>query len=576
MKRREAFRLAASGSAAGLLGARAAGADAKVERALRGLPSPKITDVRAIATAPAGLRLVVVKVTTDQDGLYGYGCATFTQRADLVPPAVDRYLKPFLVGKPADRIEDTWQALYASSYWRNGPVLNNAISGVDMALWDIKGRQAGMPVYQLLGGKAREAADCYGHASGSEIPEVLDNARALMARGFRHVRVQVGVPGMAGYGSRRGEGPVTALHSAPVFEPAAYMRRALQLLEAARKELGDEVELLHDVHERISPTQALAFCKDAERFRLFFLEDPVSPEDIGWFRLIRQQCATPLAMGELFNSPHEWVPLIAERLIDFIRVHVSQAGGLTPCRKMAALAEHFGVKTAWHGPGDVSPVGHACNIALDLACANFGIQESSHVRRHDPRGLLGLPGARGRLLLRERGARLGHRGRRARGGEVPVRPRGAGRAAAAERRLGRDPPARRHAHQAVAGPRRPSCAALAWRYCSTHSRRSRAPRESASADQRDELTAWTLAGEIPEAFLRESAELALRRLVGAAVPRQDLEHLAVAVERPPPLPRLQRHLAQAVPRVRGVGVEARVDLQGDERSRARCPAPASL
>jgi mannonate dehydratase len=377
MKRREAFRLAACGSAAGLLGARAAAAEARVERVRRGLPSPVITDVRAIATAPSGLRLVVVKVTTDQDGLHGYGCATFTQRADLVPPAVERYLKPFLVGKPADRIDDAWQALYASSYWRNGPVLNNAISGVDMALWDIKGRQAGMPVYQLLGGKVREAADCYAHASGAEIPEVLDDARALLARGFRHVRVQVGVPGMAGYGSRRGEAPVTALHSAPVFEPAAYVRRSLQLLEAARKELGDEVELLHDVHERLSPTEALGFCKDVERFRLFFLEDPLSPEDIAWFRTIRQQCATPLAMGELFNSPHEWIPLISERLIDYIRVHVSQAGGLTPCRKMAALAELFGVKTAWHGPGDVSPVGHACNIALDLACANFGIQESS-------------------------------------------------------------------------------------------------------------------------------------------------------------------------------------------------------
>ena len=132
---------------------------------------------------------------------------------------------------------------------------------------------------------------------------------------------------MAGYGSGRGEAAVTALHAAPVFEPAAYARRALQLLEAARKELGDEVELLHDVHERLSPTQAVGFCKDVEHFRLFFLEDPVSPEDIGWFRLIRQQCATPLAMGELFNSPHEWIPLISERLIDYIRVHVSQAGG---------------------------------------------------------------------------------------------------------------------------------------------------------------------------------------------------------------------------------------------------------
>ncbi|MFN8091589.1 MAG: enolase C-terminal domain-like protein [Vicinamibacteria bacterium] len=375
MRRRDTFRLAA-GAAAGLAGTRVAEADARVERATRGLPSPKIADVKAIATAPSGLRLVVVKVTTDQPGLYGYGCATFTQRADLVVPAVDRYLKPFLVGKPADRIEDTWQALYASSYWRNGPVLNNAISGVDQALWDVKGRQAGLPVYQLLGGKAREAVDCYSHASGSEIPEVLDNARAILARGFRHVRVQVGVPGMAGYGSRRGDAKVTALHDAPVFEPAAYVRRALALLEAARKELGDEVELLHDVHERVTPAQALAFAKDCERFRLFFLEDPLSPEDIGWFRLMRQQCTTPIAMGELFNSPHEWTPLLSERLVDFIRVHVSQAGGLTPCRKMAAVAEAFGVRTAWHGPGDVSPVGHAANVALDLACSNFGIQEA--------------------------------------------------------------------------------------------------------------------------------------------------------------------------------------------------------
>jgi mannonate dehydratase len=377
LNRREALQLAAAGTAAGLLGERRAEAEARVERARRGLPSPKIADVSVIATAPAGLRLVVVKVATDQDGLYGYGCATFTQRADLVGPAVERYLKPFLLGKPADRIDDTWQALYDSSYWRNGPVLNNAISGVDMALWDIKGRQAGLPVYQLLGGKLREAADCYAHASGAEIEETLDNARALMERGFRHVRVQVGVPGMAGYGSRRGARPVEALHGGPVFEPAAYMRRALKLLEAARRELGDEVELLHDVHERVSPTQALGFCRDVEPFRLFFLEDPLSPEDLDWFRLVRSQCATPIAMGELFNSPHEWIPLVSGRLIDYIRVHVSQAGGLTPSRKIAILGELFGVKTAWHGPGDVSPVGHAGNVALDLASWNFGVQEYS-------------------------------------------------------------------------------------------------------------------------------------------------------------------------------------------------------
>ena len=172
---------------------------------MRGLPSPKIKDVSVIATAPAGLRLTVVKITTDQDGLYGYGCGTFTQRADLVKPAVEKYLKPFLIGKPADRIDDIWQACYNSSYWRNGPVLNNAISGVDQALWDIKGRQADMPVYELLGGKCREAADCYAHADGADYAQTIESAQKWIAQGFRHVRVQVGVPGMAGYGSRRGD-----------------------------------------------------------------------------------------------------------------------------------------------------------------------------------------------------------------------------------------------------------------------------------------------------------------------------------------------------------------------------------
>jgi mannonate dehydratase len=373
MKRRSLLQLAAAGAVT----AREAAAQEKAARATRAMPAPKIKDVQVIATAPQGLRLIVVKVVTDQDGLYGYGCGTYTQRADLVVAAAERYLRPFLIGKPADRIDDLWQAMYNSSYWRNGPVLNNAISGVDQALWDIKGRQAGMPVYQLLGGKCREAADCYAHASGGDIPQVVESAKRIMERGFRHVRIQVGVPGQAGYGAGgAGQVKVEKLHDGPVFEPEDYMRRALKLFEACRKELGDEVELLHDVHERISPIQAVRFAKDVEKFRLFFLEDPVSPEDIEWFRIIRQQCATPLAMGELFNSPHEWTPLIRDRLIDFIRIHVTQAGGLTPCRKVAAMAELMGVKTAWHGPGDVSPVGHMANVTLDLACHNFGIQES--------------------------------------------------------------------------------------------------------------------------------------------------------------------------------------------------------
>jgi mannonate dehydratase len=344
---------------------------------LRGMPTPTIKDVSVITTEPAGVRLVVVKVLTDQDGLYGYGCATFTQRADLVVEAVNRYLRPFLLGRPTDAIEDLWQAMYNSSYWRNGPVLNNAISGIDQALWDIKGRQAGMPMYELLGGKCRRGALIYSHASGKEIPETMDQARKLMAQGIKAVRLQVGVPGMAAYGAARLPGQPSP-NTAPrdeIFEPEPYVRRTLELFEAARKELGPDIELLHDVHERVPPRLAVQFAKDMERFRLFFLEDALSPENIDYFRQIRANCTTPLAMGELFNNPHEWNMLIKDSVIDYIRVHVSQAGGLTPCRKMAAMAEAFQVKTAWHGPGDVSPIGHCANVTLDVVCYNFGIQE---------------------------------------------------------------------------------------------------------------------------------------------------------------------------------------------------------
>jgi mannonate dehydratase len=387
MKRRQLIGAGAA-AAAGSLMANQAAAQQRAAQATRAMPSPIIKDVQVIATAPAGLRLVVVKILTDQDGLYGYGCGTFTQRADLVVAAVERYLKPFITGMKADRIDDIWQACYNSSYWRNSGVLNNAISGVDMALWDIKGRQASMPVYQLLGGKCREAADCYGHAGGTEIPEILDSVRSYMNRGYRHIRVQFGQPGQAAYGSRAGANynqivssvpgrNIAALHDKPFYDPADYCRKALKVFEAVRKEFGDEIELLHDTHERVSPTQAIQLAKDMERFRLFFLEDPLSPEDIAYFRHIRNQCATPIAMGELFNSPHEWIPLVQERLIDYIRVHLSQMGGVTPCRKMAAMCELYNVRTAWHGPGDVSPIGHAANVALDLACYNFGVQEWS-------------------------------------------------------------------------------------------------------------------------------------------------------------------------------------------------------
>lgn len=375
MNRRDLFKAAASAGICSIAGIGTA-IEAQVTRATRAMSIPKIKDISVIECEPAGVRLTVVKITTDQDGLYGYGCATFTQRADLIRPAVEKYLKPFLVGKSTDRIEDIWQSCYDSSYWKNGPVLNNAISGVDQALWDIKGRQAALPVYQLLGGKCREAVDTYGHAGGADYADVVASAKQYLQQGFRNVRIQVGIPGMAGYSSTGGgSSKYKPLHNQPFFAPAEQFRRSLKLFEVCRQELGPEVGLLHDVHERLTPNEAVRFCKEAEKFDPFFIEDPLSPEDIEYFRQIRQNCATPLAMGELFNNPHEWRPLIGERLIDYIRCHLSQVGGLTPARKIAILAENYGVKTAWHGPGDVSPVGHMAQVSLDIVSPNFGIQE---------------------------------------------------------------------------------------------------------------------------------------------------------------------------------------------------------
>jgi mannonate dehydratase len=337
----------------------------------------KITDVKTILTAPAGIRLVVVKVLTNEPGLYGLGCATFTQRARVVETAVEGYLKPFVLGKDPLQIEDIYQSAFVSSYWRNGPVLGNALSGIDMALWDILGKRAGMPVYQLLGGKCRTAVETYGHARGANFAEVEQAARQMMAKGYRHVRAQVAVPGLSTYGSvGKREDALGPNNRTQLWEPRAYVRTVPRLFEYLRKQLGDEVELLHDMHERVPPILAIQLAKDLEAFKLFFLEDPLSPEDVGYFANMRRQTSTPIAMGELFNNPNEWVPLVSGRLIDFIRIHLSQVGGLTMARKVAALCEFFGIRTAWHGPGDVSPVGHAANVHLDLACPNFGIQEA--------------------------------------------------------------------------------------------------------------------------------------------------------------------------------------------------------
>jgi mannonate dehydratase len=313
-----------------------------------------IKDVQTTLTQPAGSRLVIVKVITSEPGLYGLGCATFTQRFHAVHTAIEKHLKPFVLGRRVSRIEEIFRMAAVHSYWRNGPVLNNAISGIDMALWDIKGKQAGMPVYQLLGGKCREAAAVYVHADGKNPQEVEENVRQFMEQGYRYIRVQMG-----GYGGQADK--LVKPDGAPdgaYFDPRAYCRNMLDMVEHIRAAVGKEVELLHDVHERLQPIHAVQFAKDVEQFKLFFLEDALAP-----------------AMGELLNNPREWQPLISGRLIDFVRMHISQMGGLTPARDVALFANMYGIRTAWHGPGDTSPVGHAANLHLDVWAPNFGVQE---------------------------------------------------------------------------------------------------------------------------------------------------------------------------------------------------------
>jgi mannonate dehydratase len=347
------------------------------------MPAIRITDVRAVCTAPDGVRLVVVKVETSEPGHYGWGCATFTQRPLAVATAVNEYLKPLLVGRDPNDIEDIWQSAYVSSYWRQGPVLNNALSGVDQALWDIKAKRAGMPLYELLGGRCRHSADVYVHCGGRTIGDLEDTLRRRIGEGFRVLRANV-PRDWAPYPepTLNSDGTPGGPDNPPFWDASAYCRAIPRLFERLRGTFGDQVELLHDVHERIPPIQAVQLCKDVEPYHLFFLEDVLSPEDAAYHQLIRRQSATPIAMGELFVNVNEYLPLVQDRLIDFMRAHVSDLGGLTPARKPAALCEYFGVRTAWHGPGDVSPVGHAVQLHLDLAVPNFGIQEG-HVARSE-------------------------------------------------------------------------------------------------------------------------------------------------------------------------------------------------
>jgi mannonate dehydratase len=338
----------------------------------------KITDARVIVCSP-GRNFVTLKLVTE-DGVHGVGDATLNGRELAVASYLTDHVIPLLIGRDARRIEDTWQYLYKGAYWRGGPVTMSAIAAVDMALWDILGKVAGLPVYRLLGGASREQVLVYGHASGAGLEDAAAAARHYVELGYRAVRVQSGVPGIPStYGVGRGdlyyEPAERGLPVESLWSTERYLSFVPALFARVRQEVGPDVHLLHDVHHRLTPIEAARLGKELEPYHLFWLEDAVPAELQEGFRLIRQHTTTPLAVGEVFSGIHECRQLIQEQLIDYIRCAVVHAGGLSHLRKIAHLAELYHVRTGCHGATDLSPVTMAAALHFDLSVHNFGIQE---------------------------------------------------------------------------------------------------------------------------------------------------------------------------------------------------------
>lgn len=340
----------------------------------------KIKEIKVFVSCPAR-NFVTVKVITE-DGIVGWGDATLNGREKAVIAYLEDHIVPCLLGRDAQQIEDIWQYLYRGAYWRRGPITMTAIAGIDMALWDIKGKAAGLPIYQLLGGKSRNKFKVYGHANGETIDETLDNLGELIEQGYKAVRLQCAMPNTKGsygtlgkkknYYELQSDRPLPPEHS---WDTNRYLNFIPQLFKTARERYGHEIELLHDVHSRLTPIEAARLAKDLEPYHLLFLEDAVTGEDQAGFARLREHTTTPLAVGEVFNTIWDCKELISNQWIDYIRMAVTHGGGITPLRRIADLALLYHVRIAPHGPPDISPIGHAANAQLNMWAPNFGVQE---------------------------------------------------------------------------------------------------------------------------------------------------------------------------------------------------------
>jgi mannonate dehydratase len=338
----------------------------------------KITDARVIVCSP-GRNFVTLKIFTDQ-GITGVGDGTLNGRELAVASYLIDHIVPCLIGRDAHQIEDIWQYLYRGAYWRRGPVTMSAIAAVDTALWDLKAKAAGLPLYQLLGGRSRSRVMVYGHANGKDIGHTVEEVLRHKEQGFKAIRAQSGVPGLEKvYGVARPgalyEPADGALPNEHDWDTGKYLRHTPKLFDAVRNAVGEDIHLLHDVHHRLTPLEAAQLGRALEPFQLFWMEDPTPAENQDGFRLIRQHTTTPIAVGEIFNSLWDCKSLIENQLIDYIRATIVHAGGITHLRRIADLAALYQIRTGCHGATDLSPVCMGAALHFDTWVPNFGVQE---------------------------------------------------------------------------------------------------------------------------------------------------------------------------------------------------------
>ena len=343
--------------------------------------SVDIIDVKnPLQSAVAKWRPVVVRINTDE-GISGFGEVGMAYGVGASAGfGMAKDLSRLLIGEDPMRTEYIWDKMQKKTFWGQGggTVVSAGMSAIDIALWDIKGKMANMPVYDLFGGKMRAGVPVYRHVDGADVDEICENIEKYRSIGVRHIRCQCGGYGGGGFGPAP-EWAAKGAEPGVYLDSKKYMRDTLKLFDGIRAKEGFDINLVHDVHERIHPTEAVTFVKEMEPYKLFFMEDVVPLEQVEWLDKIKQTSVTPLSQGELFNNPAEYKKLVQNRSIDYMRVHLSQVGGITPARKLQMFCEQYGVRICWHGPGDMSPLAHAANIHIDLAAQNLGLQEWSGI-----------------------------------------------------------------------------------------------------------------------------------------------------------------------------------------------------